>query len=153
MYAHVDLVAADPVYRDHLRRANEARAAAFYGTIRGAGRRCAALWEALASRLAAWQARRASLRQLARLSPRSLDDIGLVPADLDALVQGRLPGLGGTADEPAAGAATSRPAAGPKPVEAGRPAPTAARPRHSGPARLARSPGPGDREAGGRQAA
>jgi len=91
MIEHMIGLHTNPEYREHMRRAREARAAAVYAAFgpvrRGAGWLAEAIRGA-AARIRASRRRAATLRELSRLGDRELDDIGLTRGAVEALEAG-----------------------------------------------------------------
>lgn len=75
-------VSANPRYREHLRRANEARAAAYYAAWRGVVDFVTGGIRRLAASVNRAHRRRQTLRELSELSDHQLNDIGLSRAEL-----------------------------------------------------------------------
>lgn len=110
-------ISANPEYREQLRRANEARAAAYYAAWRATVRALGNAFEGLAAAVARGRRKRRTYLALQALSDRELQDIGLVRGEIEGisaaaaavphgvyprvsdLRQDRLSGAGGRAQE------------------------------------------------------
>jgi uncharacterized protein YjiS (DUF1127 family) len=82
MSIHTILLNANPEFRQQLRQANEARAAAFHAAWRAALRAVAAPLRRLEARLEAGRRARATYRELSALNDHQLRDIGLSRSEL-----------------------------------------------------------------------
>jgi uncharacterized protein YjiS (DUF1127 family) len=79
---------ANPELSDHLRRADEARAAAYYAAFRAVARVVAAPFQFLAERLRRVRQARETYHALAGLSDHSLRDIGLSRSEIRDIALG-----------------------------------------------------------------
>lgn len=80
-------VSANPEYREQLRRANEARAAAYYAAWRALVRTIGNGFDRVAAALERRRRQRRTHRELSALSDRQLDDIGLRRAEIPFLAR------------------------------------------------------------------
>lgn len=84
---HIWLI-ANPELSDHLRRANEARAAAFYAAFKAVSEAVATPIRHLAERLRRARRTRETYHALAGLSDRTLRDIGLSRSEIHSISSG-----------------------------------------------------------------
>lgn len=82
MSIHGILLNANPEFRQQLRQANEARAAAFYAAFRAVVGAVRSRLQGLAQRLEANRRARATYRELSMLNDHQLSDIGLSRSEL-----------------------------------------------------------------------
>lgn len=80
-------VSASPEYREQLRRANEARAAAYYAAWRALVRAVGNGFDRFAAALERRRRQRRTYHELSALSDRQLDDIGLRRAEIPFLAR------------------------------------------------------------------
>jgi uncharacterized protein YjiS (DUF1127 family) len=78
---------ANPELRDHLRQANEERAAAFYAAFTALGRAIAAPVEWLLKGLRSTDRKRATYQALSRLSDHQLQDIGVWRSEIASVAE------------------------------------------------------------------
>lgn len=82
MAFHYIWLSANPELEEPLRRANEARAAAFYAAWRGAVRALGVPFRRLGAAIRTARRAQRTRRELSALSDRQLEDIGLVRAEI-----------------------------------------------------------------------